>query len=290
MTTAWEGCKMQIVTMNVTQRCINKCLGCYAPRKGREMSVENFEKIIKKIPPNIDSFVISGGEPFMHSNLDVIVKKARAWFNGTVGIFTSGVNGKNEYYELKDIADHVDVFNVTLKFPYEKYDNEWFRNTKKNKKTIEFLEECNRLGVRTNIHFSVDRRNIGFFYNMVWLARKFNSELHVLRFLPFGGSEEERMLALSDWEWDDFCRRIHKIEGVRIVFPSDYSYRICTAGVKRMHVFVNGDVSGCIYLETAKYVVGNLLKQDFNEIISLLEGWRSAFPLKRCIAKDGLKY
>lgn len=279
---------MQIVTMNVTQKCVNKCPGCYAPRKGKEMSVENFEKIIKKIPPNINSFVISGGEPFMHSDLDVLVRKARTWFNGTVGVFTSGVNGKNENYELEDIAKYVDMFNVTLKYPYGKYDNEWFKNMKKYDKSLEFLEECNNIGVKTNIHFAVDRRNIGFFYKMVALAREYHSELHILRYLPFGLSEEELELALSDWEWDKFCKEIYKIDGVRIVFPSDYSYRICTAGVKRMHIFVNGDVSGCIYLETPEYVIGNLLKQDFKEIIALLEGWRSAFPLKSCIAKDGL--
>lgn len=251
------------------------------------MSLSDFKKIVRKLPPDLSSFVISGGEPFVHEGLLDMVRFAGSYFARSPTVFTSGINGENDFFDLRDFVGFVQGFNVTVKNPSYDVNDGWFGTKGISEKSRAFLGRCDELGIPTSVHFGLDRENYGMLDRMLDFVRVTNSELHLLRFLPFGGSGREYWLDLSDELWE-CAARFASERGARVVFPSEVSYSVCQAGLTRLHVFVDGGVSGCIYLETEDYVVGNLLEDSLSSVLIGLRGWRGGFSKEGCISKKGL--
>jgi len=61
-----------------TKECPFKCPHCYlpsTPKRGKDLTPEDVEKIFTDIPWTIGKCIISGGEPFLNKDIDRIIKK-----------------------------------------------------------------------------------------------------------------------------------------------------------------------------------------------------------------------
>ena len=43
----------QVCAIEITERCPLSCVGCYATKEGRDMSLEDFKIIIDKLPETV---------------------------------------------------------------------------------------------------------------------------------------------------------------------------------------------------------------------------------------------
>lgn len=73
----------QSIVLEITGHCNRRCLYCYRPSESHEtisaVSLDNLDKIITKLTrkfPRI-SFAISGGEPLLHPQFDLVFQKIR---------------------------------------------------------------------------------------------------------------------------------------------------------------------------------------------------------------------
>jgi len=256
---------MQTVTIAVTNSCPNRCPACFVWKTDERMSLEDFKKVIKKLPSNLITLVFTGGETFTHPDLLKMCKYAAEFLIKPL-LFTSGA----VFLDMKPFKRYIDSVTVTIKYPSEELDNEWKGNPKAYKNAIRLLGQLKKLGIPRKINWAVDRDNVVVIEEMVKLAEKYDATIDMLRFMPY--THGVRTLALTDEEWEMVCEESLKYELIKIRSPSRYSYQSCTGGVGRLSINVDGSVTPCLYWTFDS--VANLLNESYEEVEKSLEEWR----------------
>ncbi|MFQ6020823.1 MAG: radical SAM/SPASM domain-containing protein [Candidatus Aenigmatarchaeota archaeon] len=276
---------MQVAIINITKACPLKCPGCYYytfyNKKNAHIKLNDYKKIINRLSENNGwkRIELSGGEPFLHPKLFEMVKYTYKKIIRPI-VFTSGViNNRNKIRKLKP---YIDSFNVTIKYP-DKMDDGFKGMPGALEDALKFLKICYKLRILTNIHWTVDNFNYGCFEEMYDIAKKFSSKLIMLRYLPF--SKEMMPRYLKEKYWESIVEYALKYENVHIGFPSyQTTYNYCVAGITRLAISVDGEVSPCIYLNNS---VGNILNLSWKEIKRRLLVWRKNYKAKiKCIAEE----
>ena len=266
---------IQTISVNITEKCNLRCKGCYSHKSEKTMSFKDYKLIMKKFPIKNIFVNITGGEPFLHKELYKIAEYTHSWFKSPI-IFTSGTITNTKF--LKKLKKVVLGFALTIKYPNNSLDSE-FRGFKNSfEKSYYFYKKCKSLGIPVAIHFALDKGNIEYADKMYYL---FGRELNIIRYLPYNKELED--LALSDKEWNRFCKKAKELyPKARIIFLSKYSEeKQCLAGLTRMNILVNGDVTPCVFIPNL--VFGNLIKEDFVTVYNRMKNWR-----KKSILKDAL--
>lgn len=253
--------------INITEVCRLRCVGCYAPKLAKSMTMEQFRRIIHSLPKGVETITLSGGEPLLHPLLFDFVDFCNE-NNIRPRIVTSGFED-TDYTLLKD---KVDLITVTIKSPNDKEDSEWKLGRPDGEtyiKAIETLERLKFLEIPRAINWVADKKNKKSWLAMVRLAQEYDAYLQVIRFIPY--QMPLIKYDLSNNEWERLCKTLDGCNNVHIAFPSKVSYQVCTAGLTRMNVHANGDVTPCIY---SNEVVGNIFEESYSKIEKKLEKWR----------------
>jgi len=265
--------EIQTCVIEITEKCVNKCVGCFANKSPKEMSMETFSKILERLPVT-KTVTISGGEPFMHPNLCEMVRKIKEK-GSYAGIITSGAIFSEE--TMNGLKNNVDMLFVTIKYP-NATDNYWKNNKKAFENALKLLEYCRDNKVPIGINWCVDKLNVKYFLPMVELSKKYGATLHLLRFLPY--SEVFKKIFLDEKRWNKLCKIAMKY-GCAISFPSKYDNYICHAGINRIGITVEGNVKPCLYID---HSVGNILNEEWSSIKNKLYKWRlERKDIKGCI-------
>jgi len=286
---------------------MNKCKGCFYPKNPIDLTQDNLEKIINTFSTYKPDITISGGEPFLYKNLPNALETISEKLDKP-GVFTSGIY-KLINFNLESIIDNVKFFNLSMKFPKWSLNDRFFGTKGISQSAKQFIEDVREYKIPINIQFAVDRRNIKYFDLMYRFAFEFDCELHIIRYLPFAGDYN---FALNDEEWEGLVNKVYDKEGISIMFPSSKTYKNCVAGLTRLSIHPNGDISPCIYLAQERVV--NLFDQEIcvdcdipvtegvchvcggkttyrrdlnaKEVMNIMYGWRSCFPDECCIAQQ----
>ena len=256
---------MQNVTIDICTACVNACPGCFTKNTNKYMSLKDFQTIIDKLPKNINSLVLSGGEPCMHAKLMPMAKYASDNLIPPP-IFTSGVISK-DWLKLKPF---ITSLHITIHAPGPR-DEAWKQKYGSFQIVRQNLENARNLKIPLAIHYTVGIDNQDCLEEMVELAKEYGANLDILRLLPF--TSEIKPLTLSDDQWEFFCEEASKYDNVRIMIPSKYSSQVCTAGVTRIAVDADGIINPCIYL-SVNPPIANILHDSFNNIERKLVEWR----------------
>lgn len=124
--------------IDITSKCNIKCEYCYHDNKDYERSVGDIVEeasMYKHLAP----FILTGGEPTLHSNLVEVVKRLSEL--GEVNLLTNGIELCNEDYlnELLEagLATENGIVNISLSL-----------HRKANGKDFEFLNLCRKKGLK----------------------------------------------------------------------------------------------------------------------------------------------
>lgn len=201
------------VTYNCPLACVHCSSNAGAENKAFITAEKCFEIIEQAAPMGVKTISFSGGEPLTWPALPKAVQLCKK-LSIIPQIYTSGncTEIMQTFEELADSGLDKAVFSV-----YSACEQEHIRITRKRnsfKNTLEAISVCNRLGIKTEIHFVALASNYMRLPEIVDLAKTNGvKSISVLRFVPQGrGALIKDRDTLS---FEDNVRLKHIIEEIR---------------------------------------------------------------------------
>ena len=160
----------------MTQRCNLNCVGCYSANSKRNASPDlplaDIEVILTKLKGmNVDSLVISGGEPFLRKDLPDIVSFAKTKGIRSVSVITNGTSIKREILQrLSGAVDRIAVSFDGSSSSSESYIRGYQRFADLKKSILAIEEE----GINAHIIATIHAFNIQDIPSYFELARSLN--------------------------------------------------------------------------------------------------------------------
>lgn len=185
---------------SVTSCCNNACLYCYAAKNLRRVSTQKALDFIDLFHRHkVKRIVISGGEPLLHPDIDLIIKR---------------IHSKKIEVCLDTSADHFSVHKKTIEkyvfylgmpLDYPSEENS-FRNKKNFQNVIGALEYFSTKKNRPKIRIGtvVTQKNINCLPQIYDLIKKYPIDLwKIYQFMPIGkfGKKNKKRLFLRDDEF-----------------------------------------------------------------------------------------
>lgn len=268
-------CFPALIDVGIMERCVcaNRCkVDCYQKaicRTGKNMSLENYESILKQCKGKTFQYALGGaGDPDTHENFEEILKLSRQY--GIVPNFTtSGIMMTEEKAKLcKEYCGAVAV-------------SEHFEDYTRN--AIKMLLDA---GVKTNIHYVLSNESIDYAIDKIKHGG-FGEGINAVVFLlykPIGLGKKEKMLTTDNPKVKEFFELVDNEKcSHKIGFDScscsgivNYTNKIdmdsidfCEGGRYSMYIDANMNAMPCSFgNQNPKYYVS--LKENTIE-----EAWNS---------------
>lgn len=190
----------ELIDISISNHCSKGCNVCYRDSEPNDsfMSVLDYEFVLKSLFDerwgNVFQVALGGGEPLEHPNFLEILKITRRY--NIVPNFTT-----NALHISKDLATDIKSLIGAVAISFRTLEDIPSSNA------YIFIDE----GIRTNIHFILDRRSI--IEGIKILEGKYNpilsgfNSIIFLTFKPLGRNDEDLSLKLNE-ELISFCKLI----------------------------------------------------------------------------------
>jgi len=270
------------LTWNVTANCNLKCKHCYnnslhENNKNKELSTQKAEKMIEQaIPLGLRSILFTGGEPLLRKDLLKLMKFAKS---KKLLVFLASNGTLIDENFIKNYKGIIDKINLSLDGSSPKKHDK-IRGLKGSfLKTIKSIEALSNI-FKVSIAFTAHDQNLDDLLAVAKIARKYNVQLTIKRFIPIGKGVKSG-LTLSRSKYKVLIEEINNLkkkQDVSFGDPFSFSgnrdinfYGGCLAGINFLNIDFNGNVYPCTKL---KIRIGNL-KNDLLETI-----WNNSEILK----------
>ncbi len=155
----------------VTSRCPLKCKHCFYSselnKRINELTIEEIEKIIKKMP-HLESVQLSGGEPFARKDLVDIIKIFKNYNIKSIGIPTNGYLVSSIVKKSKKIKNLGVKFNVTISIDGNEELHDKIRGVKGSfKNAIRTFDGLKKEKIRTGFSVALSKLNYEDFLNIL---------------------------------------------------------------------------------------------------------------------------
>lgn len=307
---------LQYLFLEISQRCNLNCLHCGSDCKSNtnqaELTTPSWKKIITSVKQQFSdkvAFIITGGEPLMHPDLDEITQHI-ARQNMRWAMVTNGMllNQKRMQMLLKN-----NIYSLTISLDGTKNAHNLLRN---HPKAFEKVEHALKLIAQSDIPQKdvvtcVFPANLNQLDEMAaYLINKGIAEWRLFRIFPSGRAKNNRILQLSFdqtqqmVQWIAQNKKKYNAQGLNInlscegwlPWSTDKQVRdnpfFCRAGVNIASILANGNITGCTNNQEP-FHVGNILKDNLAYV------WKNNFDDFRnrtwvsqtqCSACNDLKY
>lgn len=252
------------VILEVSQRCIRKCLHCYVTSANfQELSLDEFKIIIDKLSTaGVLIIHFTGGEPFLRKDFIEIVKYARSK-NLRVHIDTNGILlDENIVRKLKELdidalnigfdGSNPDVYGIT-------------RSREDFDRVLANIQLVIKYGIPVIIFFCLHKKNYKDLHNLYRLCVRLGvSKISIDPYQPLNKSiavRDKLYLVL-------FAKIAIKLYGLFIskldTFTTNISWdHRCNMGLTTLGIHPDGTISPCIVINKR---VGNLLSNDVKDV------------------------
>jgi radical SAM protein with 4Fe4S-binding SPASM domain len=254
------------VYATLTTKCNLKCKYCYLDEnKSKELTTSEWKQIFEKISKyGVQWVQLTGGEPLLREDLLEILKTCNKKFNKVI------------------LATNAILINRTISRKLSKFKNIFLYislnsiqdiNSKKN--IIEnLIKDKNKIiGITT-----VTKNNFSDIPRIIDFVKKKHIKWNV-GFLNLTGHAKKEML-------DPLT--IQYIEELKNLTNKNFNIEpLCKAGFSTFSIMENGDVTPCVIAREKKFIGGNILRDDFEEIFSskAFKKWRAEICLTNEICK-----
>ena len=274
------------VEWELTFQCNQKCLFCFNADQTPhdELDFRNIKTIIDKLEENcIFSIVLSGGEPFLHPDIDSIIKYlSQKKFRVT--ILTNGTLISESF--IRFIADYKSRFSLQFSIEGMRDTHDTLVGRKGAFDTvmekIDILKKYKIRNYPATTLTSLNYREIPALHNL-FLKKHFKT-WRVVTLVPFGAALTNNLgLSLSEYKWVythlAVLNKSFKIN-IEIRCPSGLPLtdnffsrkdeRVqwvgCCGSILYFQITPNGDVYPCCLLKDAQFLAGNLVHMPLEEI------------------------
>ena len=257
------------VSLEIIQKCLNNCVHCSSNscyNSKAILEIHTIEEVIDDIVElGAKRLCLSGGEPFLHTDLINIISYAVQ--KGLIlDIYSSGIvgtYGKEEaieesvLIECKKAGLNRIMFNLEAAHP-EAYDS-IMGTTNNFPLVIESIKRAKKQNIETEIHFVPMKQNFNEAKHVVKLAKELGvCCVSFLRLVPHGRAKLNiENIMLDEDELQSIQKELYMIkdsgEKIRIGLPLSYpeDKMHCHAVKEKLYIKFDGSVFGC---EAFKYI------------------------------------
>lgn len=252
--------------LHVTQRCNLDCKGCYSFDETRNASSDPSQAQVFRAFDfltnlNTQTLVISGGEPFLRSDLCDLVEHARlAMGNAKIAVLTNGT--LLESGNLSPLTDYVDVVSVSFDGCSQSA-TAHIRGTQRFdmlKRSVELIQQA---GISANILPTLHAKNLDDIDAYIDLAEKLGVSVSfsilscVEENSPYGDlvPKKEELIALGEQAVSERKQPISLLDT-----PVSNSLTVkpyCGAGTTTLSIASDGTIYPCHMLHHSEFAMGN---------------------------------
>jgi len=289
---------INVIVLNLTQRCPLKCIYCYASSGGSQeldfsKLYQNFIRFLDKVKPRV--LIISGGEPLYYSHIWDLLEELRK-YNTCVSLSTSGMCldedavNKLKYFGVRYVG-------VSLDSP-SSYADSKIRKASSLEKIISSINILKKYDIEVGLRTTLTWVSYASVDNLIEFCKKFNiGRLCLYYLMPSGrGRDLYNTLALNNhYIRAKFLVYITKlvecnpdVDILLVTEPSDMLaiallssdnedefYRkvrtwcnrtMCGAGSKIISIFYDGEVHPCQFMRDI--ACGNIMNNTILDILT----------------------
>lgn len=263
---------IKTVYVEITNQCNLNCATCYnrsgLNRKRIELSFEQIENIIKLfLPYGLKRFLLSGGEPTVHSEFERVLDLIDKYPQITFGIVTNGTNHNKKLLKYLNTRDNLKL-QISLDGSCEEQ-NAKTRGVGNFEKAVNFAKQIHKPKLMPLLKMVISQSNYADVENFCDLALSlgFTPELAFIYKSGNGsdGWSSKELTSIQKLKILKLAERINKEKNTDIFLP------ICTTRCPlgetlnnlSLCIKVNGSIQPCQSLYSEEYAIGNAL--SFNE-------------------------
>lgn len=206
----WSESGPELLDISITRWCDRKCPRCYrkSDTSGAHMSIRDYDQImnqVKNLPVN--QVALGGGNPNQHPDFCEILRSTREEY-GIVPSYTTNGRGLTQDV-IESSRKYCGAVAVSAYPPYQELE--------------EAIEKLTSNGVKTNIHFVLDKKSV--MTAIAWLKEPpaFLSKINAIIFLnykPLGRIEDAIGLLKESNRLKEFFNEVQKTHVYKIGFDS----------------------------------------------------------------------
>lgn len=283
---------LKSLSLAITKCCDLRCSFCTreAGNNIKEyMSIEFIENIIDEALSfsNIKTINITGGEPFLHPNIDKILKVINER-NLEIRINTNGLHFTEDNINLLN-KYNVKLFTISLDSSIDKIHDSIRGVDGSFDKTMSNLKRINKEGYKFFIKATVTEKNVDTIYDLMKMVDNIGAYgFSFSRTIPVGRGRKDKEKHLNIWNSykklgrecsnysqntklkfliDDPLRHFFDVRSIEVKKKNlNRLKRIwggCTAGLKFLYILPSGNVLACPALIKP---IGNVYNQKLKDI------------------------
>ena len=258
--------------LHVTYFCNYKCIGCYSEDEKRNkcsnLGTEQIKMLMRKLSDaGIRGLMISGGEPFLRTDIVELLKYAKVELKiSRIIIGSNGTRITNEIAE--EIAPYVDDIKISIDGYDESID--FIRDKGATEIGIRATKILKRKGINVSLLATLHRGNYKYINSFLELSRSVGVPI---AFSVLTCDRNNESLEKYVLDGDEFCEAVNSVDGeIKVIDTSlsleDLSFRTsCGAGERTISVDADGSVYPCHMLHMPELRMGNLLSDTMNDIM-----------------------
>ncbi len=299
----------ETVIWEVTLQCNMNCIHCGSTASPETKQLdelntqEGLELIHQVAELGTKRLIFSGGEPFLRKDLDVFAREANR--TGLMPSFISNgfVVNEDTIKKISDLCVLNPQTHIGLSLDGNEEIHDYLRQTEGSyKHVIMALSLLQQEGIHTSVVTTVSKLNFNLLPEIMKVIYSYDNvySWQLQMATPWGRFTKDMMLSTE--EYISFIRFIAEKKeelGSKIEAADDCGYfteierklrpggewRGCHAGLRTLGLRSNGDVMGCLSLQHAEFIEGNIRDRR------LMDFWKdpSAFSYNRNFKKEDLK-
>jgi MoaA/NifB/PqqE/SkfB family radical SAM enzyme len=226
------------------------------------MSFNEISLALKKILEfGVKRVIISGGEPLLRDDFNEILSYAHS-LQLKIEIVTNGTLITDANINLlKQFASEI---SISLDGANE-VQNKATRESGAFHKVIAAIDLLKKNEIRFNIITVLSLKNVDSIEEIIPFGKKLGAEEHrFIRFIPIGEGGKHRNWYIDDDRWQGIVTYLQDKEGC--AFDGKYFSGDCGAGSEFFVILCNGDISLCTRKAQQGIIIGNILRDDLEEI------------------------
>ncbi|NMM63780.1 radical SAM protein [Clostridium sp. P21] len=257
------------VEFKLTNRCNLKCLHCAASADINNedlLGTEEIIKILNKISKmNVDTLLLTGGEPLIRKDIEQILLHINKNFKGKVNLITNGTLINKEMAAI--LKKCIGAISISID-GYDEKSTEYVRGKgvyKKIVQAVHYLKEVGFTKDTIDLSMTCTYQNIEHKDNFYNLCKKLDVTGSVRKLSPLGrGLKNYKDIGTRDY----LALNGINSEDIETIRESLECKIFCRAGIEKFMINEFGDMYPCLILESEEYKFGNIIKEDPNYIFA----------------------